>query len=282
MTSRTISYDPRLESYKEFFDPKWGEEFLDLLDHTKLNNAGLDLVRNWHGVSNARSLPWLMMHCLDASTVQGFEEAEPLDTYKVRFIRDHLINHLRKRGVNLRPMVFKQLQDALVELDEHADKALTTARSTVIQNRPDHWEEFLQVNSFFPTCLWALERICFCALYYNYECFLTECVRVKRGEPGYRILRHDDFKNDFRDAFGAPIQQACWSDQPVVIARMTRHALVHNGGRMTRDLEKQPHSFLVNDGEIQFGAPHTNGLFNLLKDKALTLAKVADAMVDLR
>lgn len=280
MITRTASFDPRIESYQQFFDENWASELGSLVEGTILDSPTLDLVRNWHAISNARALPWLMVQCLDRSLAQELEEVMPLDIRKLKFIRENLLSQLEQSGTKVRPMFRKKLHDALVALDKRADEVMVKAKRTVIENQSSVWEAFLEENTYFPTSLWALERICYCSLYYNYEYFLTECVRIKRNEPEYRMPRHEDFKDDFKAAFGVDCQQACWSDQKVVIARLARHSLVHNGGRLTPQLEKQPHGFLVNDGEIQVAAPHTTALFNLLIGKVLMLSRVVLSCVE--
>ena len=278
--SRQTSFDPRPDSYEGFFDREWANSLFRATDETKLKESAFDLVRNWHAASNARSLPLIMTNCLKVAEERTIRENEPMDRRKIRKFTQRLVADLEANGQRVRPTLKKSLQAALERIDSDCDVALQNAREAVVATRPDLWDAFLG-QSEFTTCLWALERLCYSSLYYNYEWFLTECIRIKRNDNGYRFQRQQgDFKDVFRAAFGPALQQECWSDQRVTIARYTRHALVHNGGRMTEVLRKQPHDLLVNGDEIQVGAPHTNALFLLLSKKVLALAEAASQMVE--
>jgi hypothetical protein len=270
--TRHASFDPRPESYAGFLDPEWAKSFLDASKDTKLEQPAFDLVRNWHAASNARSLPLVMTECVKEAERKMLDEHEPMERQKIRLFTQKVVGKLEQGGEKVRPMLKRRIQEAIEAIDLESDVALRNAKATVSEARADLWEALLGQNDFV-TSIWALERLCYSSLYYNYEWFLTECVRIKRSDPEYRFRRHDDFKKDFREAFGPELQQECWSHHGVVIARFARHALLHNGGRMTQDLQRQPHNLLVNGDEIQIGAPHTNDLFALLSKKVL---KVAD------
>ena len=59
----------------------------------------------------------------------------------------------------------------------------------------------------------------------------------------------------------------CWTEQPVEKARLIRHALVHNGRKMTNDLEKYRDQLELEDNEIIIFPHYTTNLFNDLKDR---------------
>ena len=277
MLTRTSSFDSRLDSYKSFFDDKWASDLLALVVSSKLDSPCFDLVHNWKSISNARHLPWLMVAGLDLSLTKELQEVVPLDIHKIRIFRDRLVERLTNRGIAIRGMLKQQIQQILVELDNEACDALTKTREVTTHQQTSHWEGLLQLNEF-TSSLWALERTCYCAIYYIYEAFLTACIRIKVDDPTYSIFRHDGFKEGLNEAFGRTVQQQCWSAQSVVIARYARHVLVHNCGRITDKLAKQPHTFPINNGEIQVGATHTTDLFNDLKHRVSALCKSAVAM----
>ena len=58
----------------------------------------------------------------------------------------------------------------------------------------------------------------------------------------------------------------------IEIARLVRHALVHNGGRLTPPLKGRKHALMVEADEIQIMAPDTTELFGHLKLAASRLA----------
>ena len=75
--------------------------------------------------------------------------------------------------------------------------------------------------------------------------------------------------------FGIPARDACWSAAAVNVARLARHAIVHNGGRETSDLARTPHSLTVTDGYLQIMAPDTAALYGELKARVGQLVTTA-------
>jgi hypothetical protein len=75
------------------------------------------------------------------------------------------------------------------------------------------------------------------------------------------------FSQDFRDQFSATLRDSCWSDPKINVARLTRHALVHNGGRLTSDLKKLNHGLKLHGEDIQIFPAFTKSLYELLKDR---------------
>lgn len=72
----------------------------------------------------------------------------------------------------------------------------------------------------------------------------------------------------------------CWLDGPVAIARRTRHALSHAGGRETEELKnyRPEHRFEILGGELQVKASDTRQLFDQLKGRVYALAEKAVTM----
>jgi len=114
MLTRSPSIDPRFESYKSFFDDKWANDLLALVESSKLDSPCFDLVHNWKSISNARQLPWLMVAGLDLSLKKELQEIVPLDNYKIRIIQERLVERLTERGVAFPPMLKQQIQQILV------------------------------------------------------------------------------------------------------------------------------------------------------------------------
>jgi hypothetical protein len=51
----------------------------------------------------------------------------------------------------------------------------------------------------------------------------------------------DEFKKGLRTAFARDVADPCWFHPEINIARLIRHALSHNGGRVTEYLKNQKH-----------------------------------------
>ena len=275
---RKIAINPDIDAYEGFFDEEWKEGFLSVVEPSKLQKAGFDLAVTWESVSNARQLPRVMVQCVDSTMCWTFDDCETLDLRMRRRLNEDAVKRLKQKGETPRLAFWRKFQEVLEELHQEAVEAAQTARSRVVANRPNLWETFLKAEGFH-TSLWASERMCYGALYYSYEWFLTQCVRIKLGNPKYKRGRKEKFTNDFRSAFGPQETVACLEDKEVEIARLTRNALTHNGGRITDVLQSHRHSFEVSDaGEIQIGAVHTTQLFKKLSSCVHQLAEVAVAM----
>jgi hypothetical protein len=173
------------------------------------------------------------------------------------------LRHMQKKDLEA------NLQLLLAETKANRDKAVMEASGFDVEG---YWQEAL-ANSEFQLSLWGSQRLCYGGLYYAYEDFLLRVFKLVKADPNYRI--QDKFSKDFADAFGVPLRDYCWSDQKVLAARFVRHALVHAGGRETKDVKGVKHGIKVADGELQIMAPNTVALFCLLKDRALKLTEEA-------
>jgi hypothetical protein len=159
------------------------------------------------------------------------------------------------------------LQLLLDETTANRDKAILEAAQFDVDG---YWQHAL-ANSEFQLSLWGSQRLCYGGLYYAYEDFLLRVFKLVKSDPNYRI--QDKFSKDFSDAFSVPLRDYCWSDPDVLAARFVRHALVHAGGRVTKDVKSVKHGIEVVDDELQIMAPDTKALFFLLKDRTLKLAE---------
>ena len=271
---RTIGINPELDAYEGFFDYEWKVQFLAIVRRSTLREPGFDLTRNWEAISNARQLPWIMVHCLDTISCEKMQQFTPWDQRKIRILRKKLLTELETLGEKLRPMFKKRLTQALKELDEEAGRIRDDAATRVLENRASFWEGLIDIPAFH-TSLWALERMGYGGLYYAYECFVMQCMSIARNDTSYRLPRGKEINKHLRETFGDKITEDCWLDSDIDLARVTRHALVHNGGRITIDVRNRKHTFRIEDEEIQINAAHTTELYQKLKARVTQLAEAA-------
>jgi hypothetical protein len=137
-----------------------------------------------------------------------------------------------------------------------------------------HWKSFISIPDF-ALRLWNSERNAYGALYYAYEDFLVRCVGVVNTKPDYRMPRRSEFANDIAAVYGDQIRDICWLDKPVAVSREIRHAIVHNGGRITKVLANLAPDLPLEHDQIVILAPDTTELFNSLKRRAYQLVKAA-------
>jgi hypothetical protein len=261
--ARETGVDGRLESYRPFFDEAWEKQTKHAVQFTKLQDAAFDLSRNWKAASHVRSLPWKMIYGLEEKRHRQIED-ERFELRKIQNLRDRLVQRLKFAGVTVRPVLEKQLQNAIDDLDREWVTEIRKLKDELHEQPDDTWPKLLETTDLHGS-LWGAERMCYASIYYSYEWFLKECVRLKNGLDRLRVDR--GFQKLMRKTFGDDLTDSCFADHEVNIARLTRHAIAHNAARMTDDLRDKPHEFLVIDGEIQIAAPDTTQLYELLKIK---------------
>jgi hypothetical protein len=266
---KNIAIDDRLGSYKPYYDHGWAQRILEVTANTPLDPIVFDLTVAFRGIVNTHILPWLMVQNLKGFAVGMSKAYEPVALQFVAIVAEKLSGRM---STTLRHMQKKDLEANLQLLFQETmanrEKAVTQAGDFDVDG---YWEKTL-ANSEFQLSLWGSQRLCYGGFYYAYEDFLLRVFKLVKADPNYRI--QDKFPKDFSDAFGVSLSDYCWSDPKVLAARFIRHALVHAGGRETKDVKSVKHGIKVTDGELQIMAPDTVALFVLLKERALKLVEV--------
>lgn len=130
------------------------------------------------------------------------------------------------------------------------------------------WSYFLESQGI-ALCLLMSEVNGYSAVYFAYENFLIRSVKVAKG---LRSLRTENLPKNLRELLGASVVDECWNNRQVKLARLIRHALVHNGRKITEELQKYRDELMLQNDEITIMAYHTTELYNLLKARAYLLA----------
>jgi hypothetical protein len=236
----TVRIDDRLESFKTFFDHEWSRRISELSNGTALEKPVWTLAISWKGAANTHVMPWLMMHSMK-NLWQGFVEGN-------RAFGPALVSALVDRlpaemGNSLSNMRRKQLESAVRIIAEQVNEATNDATSAF--DLKTLWSDFLSPDiQEFQLSLWGCQRLCYGAVYHAYENFVRQCVGMVREEPDYRAL-FGKLVADGKAAFGDEAIAYCLKDQFVKVARLTRNALAHNGGRLTDELRRLPHRLVV-------------------------------------
>jgi hypothetical protein len=247
--------DPELHSYKTFLDYEWARRTDQLTTGTPLEEIYFDLQWAWKGAANTFFMPWLTVSTMVAAALGGAKDHAFPSRYTAA-----LTGSLAQR-MGLSNMGTKKLVRELQRISEEVraeDERPPVLETEIV------WREMLK-ESEFQLSIWGSQRLCYGAVYYAYEDFLARCYRVSTGKSDYRMGQ--GFSQDFRAQYGATLRDCCWSDPEVHIARLTRHALVHNGGRLTGDLKKLKHGLKLCGEDIQVFPAFTKSLYELLKDR---------------
>jgi hypothetical protein len=270
--SKTIQIDLSLDSYKDFFDREWFANRTEQTRGTALYQPVFDLGAAWRCTANTHVLPWLLVRMVHNAIEMNLNTTEPFGKRYITDVRNLLVQRM---GDSLRNMQKKRLQS---ELDAIYDKACAITAEVSLGAPDATWQKMLE-NSEFRFALVGSQRLCYGALYYAYEDFVARCVGLARGRIGGRMFRRKHFQTAITAEFGTAVCAKCWDDGDVSLARLSRHALAHNGCRVTEEFKAASiaasNSLVVEGGEIQIMAADTTALFHLLRDRADDLMAAA-------
>jgi len=107
------------------------------------------------------------------------------------------------------------------------------------------------------------------SVYFAYENFLIRSVKVVTGLAS---LRTPELRGKLQKLVGNDIASQCWVNHSVEKARLIRHAIVHNGRKITRELEGYRAELVLENDEIVIMASQTTELYNLLKERVFIIS----------
>ena len=273
-----IRYDPRLASYKTFFDHQWAKDIRKLVSGTKLEPPVDSLTFHWKSVANAHLMPWLIADSLKG-WAKGFLLAHnPTAVQVVGVVQQKIQRKLdneagkaiSRRGKKRVIAIVKSIaKDVLDQGTAAKQAAARNIRST------DIWSALIGHHEFvFSIC--GSQRLCYAGIYFAYENFVRQCTSLATSKP--ESYYQNDFtmqRQDMVAVFGKECVENHIADERVNIARLVRNALVHGGGRISDELRKISHGLEVEDDVLQIMAPDTSNLFQQLKTRAFKLAELA-------
>ena len=256
-----IRYDDNLESYQGFFDTEWIKKLSKKVINTFLDPLVFELSASWKGASNARYLPWLMVENMKSILVGFSQIRKPFPLEVVDKLIERLANNLEKHKTTLIYHDKKALINEIKTIQEEMLKINNDFSNKIDKN--NIWKELIKIPDF-AISLWMSEVNAYSAVYFAYEIFLINCLKQKLGLTSLRTTSNK-FIYNLNNLMGEDITKDCWTDKFVEKARLIRHALVHNGRKITNDLQKYRSELLVEDNEIVIFPHDTNNLFNELK-----------------
>lgn len=273
-----IKIDERLHSYKEFFDHAKARRLDELVGRTKLDLPAFLLCTSWKAASNAMRLPWLTVMATQRFG-RAFARENGFAPEFTRLLEQQLPTRMHSA---LNPVQRLALASAVNEIRE---QALTINQSAGRLIRAETlWQSYLtptdedHSTQEFCLAIWGSQRIGYSAVYHAYENFLRQCIAIVTGQPKYRFRKIQRLITDVQAHFGQTVVDSCVADPRVNIARLVRHALAHNGGMVTPELQATDHGIAVIDGGLQIMAPDNRQLLSLLQDCVQTLATRALAL----
>jgi hypothetical protein len=277
--------EPNLTSYEQFFDHDWSKRVFELVKSSPLQHAVDTLMVAWRSTNGVHLLPWLLIQSL-----RKFADGEYNGS--VRFRADYSGTVVKgiceKLEAQIPTLNFDQrtaLRRAVTRIEEDAFQTLKTEKSKVRFEVERYWE-FITHTSEFPFCILGSQRINYGSLFFAYEDFLANTIRTK--EPSYSS-KNISVRVAFAKHFGDSLTEYCWTHDEVEVAKLVRHALAHNGGRLTPALERykarfldatgtpppllQGEVFYIVDDKIQITPCNTKYLFRVLKDRVTRIVE---------
>jgi hypothetical protein len=259
---KRITIDIRLESYESFFDHAWAMKIMNATEKTSLESIVFDLCIAWRGIANTFAMPDITFRMFKAFSESYATTPEPYGKKWITAIRDNLI---RRMGPNALTHTKRQsLQKALDDIYNESHAAYEA--NPWVADLTELWED-LRKNHEMQIAIWGSQRLAYGALYYAYEDLVKRTIRTMPGGEILSLRRAPDIAEAIKTIFSPEARDNCWSDPAIVAARNVRHALVHNGGRLTDDLRRNHPKITIVDDELHIMAPDTIDLHHMLKER---------------
>ena len=252
MTKQPVSKiltEPDIKAYQDYLPDDWGERTVGKLpEGSVLERLVLDLGLSWRSASYTAQMPATSIKAMHAAALGRGKFVSP-DSSIVSY-SDKILSMLSQQVPDLveNRALRARIQSALVEVaTQFRDQA-----AAVVDDFPIEpiWADFMNDWSF-RLSLWSSQRIAFVAFYNAYEAFLVDCLKVGKGVSRLRTTEKPAFMDALRTALEMDIEGPCWSHHEINISRLVRHALSHNGGRVTEDLSKHRHGIELVDDMLQ-------------------------------
>lgn len=256
-----IRIDPDLDSYKGFHDHAWTRQLEKSFSNTRLYRPFFELAASWKGVSNARRLPWLMMQHLKVSLESFASYQAPIPIQTLRQLTDRIVKGCEKTGLYLLARDRQALASEVREIETDLTESLKNKPFKIDITKA--WSEYIDSEEF-SLSLWMSEVQAYAGVYFAYENFLIQCLKVAAN---LQTLRTRDLPEIMSKLLGDELLKRCWEDEPIELARLIRHAIVHNGRKITKPLEKFREKLLLEEDEIVIMAYQTTELYQFLKNR---------------
>lgn len=256
----TVTED--LEAYQGFFDSQWATEQLERVKPLQYKKPLFDLLVAWRGTSYAREMPVMALNSVTSSVDSALRLYPTLgvrliDALKLRLEQSLVMDPLTPRQKHLLKLDLEGLR---------AQVQHTLNTNKIALDRKALWKAVVD-HADMKLSLAKSEESAYLALYYSYEVFLTNCVGIALGRSDYKWYKARTFEKDLSQATSSRACDFCWRDDIVTKARLVRNALLHNGGRISDELERFRSTLCINDDVLCIRAPDTTILAQALKSR---------------
>ncbi len=266
---KVVVVDDRQDQYVPFFVDNFAHEAFAASDTAaKLREPIFDLVFDWRSASYAGAMPAQI-----PVSIKVFHDAFVNSNFSQNDILQYSEVILKKLSYQLPelvadPNLIRRLRQKIVMLS--CEIAETTSSIKQEIDAEAIWKQFFDLKPF-KLGIHGTMRLVYLAVYGAYENFIVRALSI--AHEGKRVrVNHPEFKKDFRAALG-PLIETAWFAEDIRVARLVRHALIHAGGRVTKDLQAYEIPLKVSDGYLNIFPEHISQLYNLLKSPALDVMR---------
>ncbi len=261
--TKNIRVDDDLDEYKGFYDYRWSKEFLETVKPTKLRSVGFDLLASWKGTSETRRFPWLMINAVDAAVEGSLQFTTPFSSQILNELAHRITTGLERKHLSLSGDDRESLCTEIRSIESEISHRVKT--NPVRLDPKELWTHFLQRQGISLSLLMS-EVNAYAAVYFAYEIYLIRSVKVCTA---VKSIRTRGLPKRLNELLGEKVAETCWSAKKIDLARLIRHSIVHNGRKLTDNLEKYRSELTLENDEIVIMAHHTTELYTLLKERAL-------------
>jgi hypothetical protein len=247
--------------YAAMISPDWCKDFAAVLKNSpEIKDAGNDLMVQWRAATRVAEFPAVMMSMFSAFASSSLRTQPPVtmlpmlaEAWGAAF-RSHAPSLVKGTLFNTAMRATKESVRNKVEAATR--KGLAAVSTEAI------WAMYV-AEPAFRFRVWSTMQVCAVAVYNAYDGFLAMCTQ---GEE------QDGIADRLESRYGPVLCQKLFQPRDIQIARLLRHALSHNRGRMTRKLEKMKPRLACHDGLISVYPRDIRRYVAAMGGAAMTLA----------
>lgn len=266
--TRFHSIDPDYKEYRVKLTRGWVKATDKLAEESHdLSRFFFDLGHDLRAIEVTACMPSTLVGSFDKFQSGYIKGGAETPTQAVaRAIATRLVGRLDIRDAELRTNLLAECLQISQEQQQLKEVPGYSSREV--------WEEYRE-DKGFQLALSTSQSQAIAATYHTYENFVVRCVRHALGMPSYRKKSDEKFVQYFTDAFGSELSEYCFNHTNVETLRLFRHAIAHNGGRLTPDLAKKDHGVRLAGEYLQFMPQHLAVSYRIVESRVTRIVKAA-------
>jgi len=257
-------YETRQSEYRPFFDDDFGPVAINEAEQaTSIAQPIRDLLLDWRSASYAGAIA-----AIAPETLTNFQHGYADNSDRPKRILEYSDVILTRLAieipelcadVRLRDVIQSRLAGITKEIIEINDNLEVNVDPESV------WKHYLSQGPF-QMGLHASMRLCYLSIFTAYESFLVRVMQTALPNESVRVGTKP-FNKQLREIFGE-LREAIWFDERIRTTGLVRHAFVHAGGRVTKDLLQRKMPVVEKENTLHVYPCHLRELYQLLKSPA--------------